>query len=200
MKVHKNIWVDKEFWDLARKQDINISQTVNQLLEIITGVSDSKTEIKKQIDEKKQEVTALEVKLQQLKVKHGMTLDEYLQFINENEAYTPGKKEEIKFYLLKSVELIQDDITYATGRALLITKKFGLDMNPKMLIRFSNMTGEEQKLCTCDIPPQHRNELVGQRCGKCLGIIQKHRHVPLGEQKSKDIIAEMKKEHDEKKS
>ena len=83
---------------------------------------------------------------------------------------------------------------------MLITKKFGLEITPKMLIRFSNMTGLEQKYCTCEIPAEHRNELVGQRCGKCLGIIQKHRHVSQSERKTTEILKEMKVEFANKKT
>lgn len=198
MKIQRAVWVDKDLWNLAQKKKINCSQVISQSLEIILGVQQSKKQILNEIEEKKQEVVALEVKLQQIKVKQGMSLSEYIEIINENNNYSDNKKQEIKHYILKSVELIRDDITYALGRAMLITKKYGLEITPKMLIRFSNMSGQEKKECTCEIPPQHRKDLIGQLCGKCLGIIQQKRHISYTENKTVSIIDELKQEFAQK--
>jgi len=80
-KVRATFYIDKELYELLRTQSDNISETVNRALEAYLSVNDAE-KIKKEIEEHKRAIQALEAKLQSMS-KEEQKREEHRTMVSE---------------------------------------------------------------------------------------------------------------------
>ena len=187
MKTQKSVYVEPQLWNRA-KNKVNISQILTQTLELITGSNNNRAEIVKEIKQKETELLALKTQLKNLEIKDGITFTSYIEHINSNELYTEETKAIIRDDLARSVEILNNGVpAQATARAIALRNKYGIDVTAKMLLNFSHESGV--KPCVCDYTGYNRAELLGQRCGKCFGIIRQEKGKT---EKREDVLTELR--------
>lgn len=195
MKIKVSVYVDEAIWKKAKNRGYNVSQLLNDTLRISLGMEEyTKTQIKKEIDETENYLNTLKTQLQQIKIKEGTSLEEYLQVIDENEKLKPEKKEEIKDEINRAVDTVRDNVNTASARALLLRNRYGIDITAKMLISFANLNDISRHACTCELSYNYRLEYQGKICGRCGGVIEKHRRIKESEKKEDEILEKLKKE------
>lgn len=132
-KKHRCIWIDDAVWDLAKKQGINISQTITGFLETMLDISDEKEALLKLAEQQKIDIAATMSKLKQLKTRTITNLKQLFNYIEEND-WEDYEKEDIKYHIIGILSIIRKDRNKGPANCFMLKRKYSISIKPEQLI------------------------------------------------------------------
>ena len=138
IKVRVQINLSPEIRELANKRKINISQFTEDGLREYLGVPDDESEILKGIEELEQTKIALNLKLQDIKLKKGLSFDEFIDNIQNSDSYADKRKEAIISDLIDAMQTIKRNPAFVSGQQSRIYRKHDINIKPDQLRKWAN--------------------------------------------------------------